>query len=171
MNQVAGEKPAARRAVIIYDTLFGNTKKIAEALQLGLNETGIETLCLNTKDVAFESLKGFDLIALGAPTQAFSSSRPMKEFLQRLKGVSLSGKYGFAFDTKLDSRLSGSAAKYIENELVDQGIQIILPRASALVEGNTKHSNLKGPEEIRFHQIGVQVGTALLAAKGRMIPA
>lgn len=41
----------------------------------------------------------------------------MKEFLERLKGVDLKGRDGFAFDTRLESRFSGSTAKFIEKKL------------------------------------------------------
>jgi hypothetical protein len=88
----------------------------------------------------------------------------MKEFLGKLKSIDLSGKYGFALDTKLDSRLSGSAAKFIEKELNNLGLQVIAPRESAIVFG-PKPYRLKEGEEKRFRQIGLQVGTAL-AARG-----
>ena len=83
----------------------------------------------------------------------------------------MSGKCGFAFDTKLDSRFSGSAAKLIENELSKLGLRIIVPRESAIVfslkeRGSIIGARLKEGEEKRFEQVGVQVGTALAAAVG-----
>jgi hypothetical protein len=95
----------------------------------------------------------------------------MKEFLGKLKSTDLSGKYGFAFDTKLDSRFSGSAAKFIEKELSNKGLQIIAPRESALVfslkeRGATTGARLKEGEEKRFEQVGLQVGAALAARAG-----
>jgi hypothetical protein len=95
----------------------------------------------------------------------------MKEFLAKLKSIDLSGKCGFAFDTKLDSRFFGSAAKFIEKELSNKGLQIIAPCESALVfslkeRGAVTGARLKEGEEKRFEQIGIQVGTDL-AARGR----
>jgi len=74
-----------------------------------------------------------------------------------------------SFDTRLGAPLSGSAAKFIEKELKNLGLQIIAPRESAIVFGVKKEegsARLKEGEEKRFEQIGTQVGTAL-AARGR----
>jgi len=159
------------RACVIFDTRYGNTEKVARSFETGLKEAGIQTVCVNAKDVAVDSLKQYDLICVGAPTEAFTASKPMKEFLGKLKSTDLSGKYGFAFDTKLDSRFSGSAAKFIEKELSNKGLQIIAPRESALVfslkeRGATTGARLKEGEEKRFGQVGLQVGSALAARVG-----
>jgi flavodoxin len=152
------------RACVIFDTRYGNTEKIAKSFETGLKEAGIETVCVNAKDVAVDSLKQYDLICVGAPTEAFTASKPMKEFLGKLKNVDLSRKHGFVFDTKLDWRFSGSAAKFIEKELNSLGLQIIAPRESAIVftlkeRGAITGARLKEGEEKRFEQIGLQVGT------------
>jgi flavodoxin len=157
------------RACIIFDTRYGNTEKIAKSFETGLKEAGAQTVCVNAKDVPIDSLKQYDLICVGAPTEWLSASKPMKEFLGKLKSTDLSGKHGFAFDTKFNAPLSGSAAKFIEKELKNLGLQIIAPRKSALVLGVKKEeggARLKEGEEKRFEQIGTQVGTAL-AARGR----
>lgn len=91
-----------------------------------------------------------------------TASRPMKKFLGKLKSIDISGKYGFAFDTKFDSRMSGSAAKFIEEKLKNLGLEIIAPRESAIVFGmNEKEGGaiLKEGEETRFEQIGLRIGT------------
>jgi flavodoxin len=157
------------RACIIFDTRYGNTEKIARSFETGLKQAGVPTVCVNAKDVAVESLKQYDLICVGAPTEWVTASKPMKEFLGKLKSTDLSGKHGFAFDTKLNAPLSGSAAKFIEKELKNLGLQIIAPRQSAIVLGAKKEqggARLKEGEEKRFEQIGTQVGTAL-PSRGR----
>ena len=76
--------------------------------------------------------------------------------------IDLSGKYGFAFDTKFDSRMSGSAAKFIEKELNRLRLKLIAPRESAIVLGIKEKdggARLKEGEEMRFEQIGLQIGT------------
>jgi flavorubredoxin len=151
--------------VVIYDSKYGNTEKIAESLTDGLKMAGIDAICVNTNDVQAESLKDYDFIAVGAPTQMFTASRPMKDFLAKLEGVQgLRGKYGFAFDTKFDSRMSGSAAKYIEKKLEDLGLAIVKPRQSAIVdktEGPLEHGALE-----TFEQIGFDIGTSLTRSIG-----
>ena len=157
------------RACVIFDTRYGNTEKIAKSFETGLKEAGIQTVCVNAKDVAVDSLKEYDLICVGAPTEWLTASKQIKEFLGKLRSVDLSGKYGFAFDTRLGAPLSGSAAKFIEKELKHLGLQIIAPRESAVVFGVKKEEGsmrLKEGEEKKFEQAGTQVGTAL-AAEGR----
>ena len=163
------------RACVIFDTRYGNTEKIAKSFETGLKEAGIQTVCVNAKDVVVDSLKQCDLICGGAPTEWLTASKPMKEFLGKLKSVDLYGKYGFAFDTKLDAPLSGSAAKFIEKELKNLGLQVIAPRESAIVlslkeRGAITGARLKEGEEKRFEQVGLQVGAALVARVG-MTPA
>jgi len=157
------------RACVIFDTRYGNTERIAKSFETGLKEAGVQTVCVNEKDVAIDSLNQYDLICVGAPTEWLTASKPMKEFLRKLKRTDLSGKYGFVFDTRLGAPLSGSAAKFIEKELKNLGLQIIAPRESAIVFGVKKEeggARLKEGEEKRFEQIGTQVGTAL-AVRGR----
>jgi flavodoxin len=155
------------KAIIIYHTRYGNTERIAKSLETGLKEaSGIQdVVCTNVRDVvsAIDSLKEYDIICIGAPTEGFSAPKPIKEFLGKLKRVNLAGNYGFAFDTKVDSKLSGSAAKFIEKELKSQGLQIVAPRESALVfalkeMGTITGAKLKEGEEKRFKEIGLQGG-------------
>jgi len=159
------------RACVIFDTRYGNTEKIAKSFETGLKEAGVQTVCVNSKDVVVDSLKQYDLICVGAPTEAFSASKPMKDFFGKLKSTDLSGKFGFAFDTKLDWRLSGSAAKFIEKELRNLGLQMITPRESAIVltlkeRGVITGARLKEGEQKKFEQIGLEVGGALAANVG-----
>ncbi len=122
-----------------------------------------------------ETPKEYDLIAVGAPTEWLSASKSMKEFLENLKIVDLSGKYGFAFDTKLSRPLSGSAAKLIEKELKNQGAKIIAEHESAIVYGtgsSMSSMTLKEGEGARFQEIGHRVGTVLVsAARGEALKA
>lgn len=149
-----------KRGVVIYDTRFGNTEEIAGALARGIRRH-IEADCLNIKDVDLGKLSDYTLIAMGAPTEAFSASKPMKEFMSKLLEKNLAGRYGFAFDTRYDSRLSGSAAKYIEGGLLRIGMNIVKPRASAFVEGRNEAVRLKDGEEQKFEDLGAAIGTAL----------
>lgn len=157
--------PNSRRAIVIFDTRYGNTEKIARSLETGLKEDGIQTDCASTKQVNLQTLSTYDLVALGAPTEWLSASKPMKEFLDDLEGMDLSGKFGFAFDTKLSRPLSGSASKLIEKELKKLGIGLVAPRESAIVfaTGSSMDTmTLKDGEEKRFEEIGRQVGKSLL---------
>lgn len=161
------------KAIIIFDTLYGNTEKIANSLANGLLKVGIEAKCVNVKDAQSKVVADYDLIAVGAPTHYFTSSKHMRQFLERLKGINLKGKAGFAFDTKLDSHLSGSASKFIEKRLAGLGLEIIRSRVSAIVIAQKKSDTggeaiLKEGMEELFEQVGNELGKLLDARSKRL---
>ncbi len=172
MSAISVEKTSGGwKAAVIYDSRYGNTEKIAMSLETGLKKANIETKSANIKNTDVASLKQYDLLCIGAPTEMFTTSKSMKEFLNTLSKVDLSGKLGFAFDTKFSSSLSGSAAKFIENKLRDYTISILVPRASAIVDklrGAPGDVMLKDGEQQRFEEIGKQIAAAL-AARGKTI--
>lgn len=165
------------KAIVIYHTRFGNTERIAKSLEIGLKETADiqDVVCTNVRDAVtdIDSLKEYDIICVGAPTEGFSAPKPIKQFLTKLKGFNLAGKYGFAFDTRVDSCLSGSAARFIEKELKSQGLQIVSPLESAIVfalkeMGTITDARLKEGEDKRFEQIGLHVGTASVQRSSKL---
>jgi flavorubredoxin len=154
------------RAIVIFDSKFGNTGSIAKSFAGGLERAGLDVDCLNMRDVNVGSLTDYDLIAVGAPTQAFTASKPMKDFLQKLEAVQdLKGKQGFAFDTRFASRLSGSASKYIEGRLSRLGMEIVRERQSAIVKKS--EGPLEEGEPETFDRIGFQIGTHLTKTPAR----
>jgi flavodoxin len=161
-NAVVGRKWSA---AVLYASRFGTTEIVARAFERGLKEAGMQTVCARTGDVAPESLKDQDLICLGGPTEVFTATRQVKDFLEAMGGLGMGGKFAFAFDTKLDSRMSGSAAKFIEHALDDRGLYLIAGRESAIVTsrkegGRIVGADLKEGEEERFEQLGVRIGKA-----------
>ncbi|HWJ81737.1 MAG TPA: flavodoxin domain-containing protein [Nocardioides sp.] len=64
------------QAYVLYESMFGNTEQIAMAVAEGLREAGYE---VKTGDVAWAPIGDpleSDLLVVGAPTHAFSLSRP-----------------------------------------------------------------------------------------------
>lgn len=62
------------KALVVYESMFGNTRAVAEAVAAGLGEYAEVTLT-NVDDVASSSVTDADLIVVGGPTHAFSMSR------------------------------------------------------------------------------------------------
>ena len=154
----------SERGVVIFDSKFGNTEKIAKSLAGGLMRAGVEAASANTGDIQIDSLTEFDLIAIGGPTQMFTASKPMKEFLIKLERVQgLTGKSGFAFDTKFGSAIAGSAAKYIEKRMEQMGMTIVKSRQSAIVL--TTEGPLKEGEMEAFEKIGYEIGNSIRKEK------
>jgi flavodoxin len=145
-----------KKAIIVYDTKFGNTEKIAKSLASGMKEQGIEVECVKVEKVQINKLKDYDLLAIGGPTHGFGMSKPIKDFVDKLKQVDLREKKVFAFDTKNRGRW-GSAAKGIEKRLQRIGLNLVKPCDSAIVLG------LKGPlqdgMERKFNQIGAELAS------------
>jgi flavorubredoxin len=160
---IMNEPGKSERAIVIFDSKFGNTGAIAKSFAGGLQRAGFKVDCLNIRDVTLGTLVDYDLIAIGAPTQALTASKPMKDFLGKLDGIeALRGKRAFAFDTKFDSRISGSASKYIENKLSKLGMEIVKHRQSAIVKKT--EGPLRDGEPETFDQVGFEIGTSLTKA-------
>jgi flavorubredoxin len=156
-----------KKALVLYNSLYGNTRAVAMSLAAGIREVGVETDCLGIDEVDVEQIPSYDLIAIGGPTHILRPSKDMKEFLQKLKALDLRGRAGFAFDTRNHSRmnsrsllmLENSAARSIESSMKRCKIRMIVPRESAIVEGREGPLDV-GVEE-RFLEIGKDLGRFL----------
>jgi flavorubredoxin len=148
------------KAVIVYYSMFGNTKKIAESLAEGLRSGGVDSSVVKAEEVKIDELGEFDLLCVGSPVHAWNASKPIKEFLERLNAVSgLSGKKAFAFDTKAKSRLAGDASGKIERKLKALGFVVLKPHTSAIVLG--REGPLDDGSESKFKQLGMEMAKSL----------
>ena len=86
------------KAIVIYDSQFGNTEKIAQTIRDALSDTA-ETRLMRASSVAPRDLMAADLLVIGSPTQRFHPTEPVDRFL---KGTSLRGMRAAAFDTRFD---------------------------------------------------------------------
>jgi flavorubredoxin len=145
------------KALVVYDSVFGNTEKVARALARGLEDGGVGVECVRVDAVKFDELSGNDLLVIGGPVHGWNVSKPIKEFLERLKSMEgLSGKKAFAFDTKMGrSMLAGDAGGKIERKLKSLGLKIIKAHASAVVKG--RQGPLEEGSEETFKQLGTEL--------------
>ena len=152
-----------KKAIVVYDSRFGNTEKIARALAQGMAKQGVEVDCGRIDEVDIDKLAEYDLLVIGGPTHMIGMSEPMKSFMKRLKIVDIKGIKGFAFDTRNESRmnkkswfmLENSAARRIEGKMKSMKVRTVRPRESALVIGR-EGPLVEGMEEA-FEQIGVEI--------------
>jgi len=144
-----------KRAIVIYDTKFGNTEKVARVLARGMEKQGVKVDCVKVDEVDVNKLVTYDFLAIGGPTHAFGVSKPMKAFLEKLRSVDVKGKKAFAFDTKLKSRWAGSAGKRIEKTLKGLGMSVVKPHSSAIVK--VAEGPLEEGMEEMFEQIGGEI--------------
>jgi len=89
------------KALVVYDSVFGNTEKVAQAIGAALASQA-EVHMLRVGDVKPEHLTGLDALLVGSPTRAFSATPAMKAWLRRLAPASLKGVKVAAFDTRAD---------------------------------------------------------------------
>jgi flavodoxin len=155
------------RAMVIYDSNYGNTERVARALARGLEKGGATVDCLKIDQVDAGDLRGYEFIAIGGPTHMIRPSKAMKGFLDGLGAVDLKGLKGFAFDTRNESRMNGrqwlvlenSAARVIEGVLKRRKVEIVRPRHSAKVEG--REGPLDDGTEEEFMEIGAEIASKL----------
>ena len=55
------------KSIVIYHSITGNTKKIAEAIHAGMSQTSEQSDIARLKDVDINDLVDYDLIGLGSP--------------------------------------------------------------------------------------------------------
>jgi len=120
------------KILIIYDSFFGNTEKIAMEMGKTLGR-GNDVTVLRITEAHQDALAGVNLLMVGSPTRAFKPSAPIRSFLKHIPSGTLSGVKVAAFDTRVvmdevDSRMLhvlvkwfGYAAKPIADRLVKKG--------------------------------------------------
>ncbi len=119
------------KSLVIFDTYFGNTKKIAEEIANQLKTTAVNVCGFNNSQ-----LEDLELIIVGSPTRAFGPTENMKKFLKKLPEIN--GIKIVAFDTRMDTdkapseilkfmaKRFGFAAEKIEKKLIKKGGEKVL---------------------------------------------
>lgn len=126
------------RGVVVYDTSYGNTKKIAETIADVLKESGIEVDLFDVKDAKKLSAKDYDFLALASPTRMNTMSWTIKRFIGRLKSEEWANKPFIAFDTELAGVIEkngASAAEKIAERLREKKMNQFLPVLKTAVLG------------------------------------
>jgi menaquinone-dependent protoporphyrinogen IX oxidase len=135
------------KGIVVYDTSYGNTKKIAETIAETLKESGIEVDLFYVKDVKKLSGKDYDFFVLGSPTKFGTMSFAVRGFLGKVRSEEWMNKPFAAFDTEnpenversLAEKKEWSAAEKIAEKLREKKMNQTLPVLKALVLGQ------KGP--------------------------
>ncbi|PKL74537.1 MAG: nitric oxide synthase [Candidatus Melainabacteria bacterium HGW-Melainabacteria-1] len=106
VNSFAREVKIAMKALVIYDSFFGNTAQIAEAIGKSL-ATGADVEVKPVGDVSPAQLQILQLLVIGSPTRGFRPTEAIQSFIEQLPRETLNGLATAAFDT----RISGQAIK------------------------------------------------------------
>ena len=172
------------RALVVYESAFGNTEEIARAIAEGLS--GHMPVDVVEVGVAPNRVgREVDLLVTGGPTHGFSMSRASTrddaakksagQIVSRGQGIrewlardrELNPGSAAAFDTRFEKPrwLTGSAARAAEKRLRQLGCRIATPAESFFVSGTTGPL-LEGEIE-RARQWGERVGSLVQGAASR----
>ncbi len=156
--------------LVIYDSIFGNTEKIARAIGQELAKSG-QGETLRVSDVGAGQLADLDLLVVGSPTRAFQPTPAVKDLLKSLPGSALKGIQAAAFDTRMDVKevnnliltvmagIFGYAAGTIAGVLKQKGALVLTPEGDFFVTGS------EGPLHDGEMERAAQWAARLAAAK------
>ena len=134
------------KAIIVYDSVYGNTEKIAKAIGEVISESG-EVKVARPSEVNLSELEYIDLLVVGSPTHAGRPTKPVQEFLSKIPQKALENVSTAAFDTGISGegkgigtrivvKIFGYAAGRIAGRLKSKGSHQAVPPAGFIVEGN-----------------------------------
>jgi flavodoxin len=144
------------KSLVVYDSVFGNTKKIAKAIKSGL-EAKTSSKLIHAEDIKPVHLKDLDLLVVGSPTHGGWFMESVKDFIQSIpeddfKKLQVASfdtsmpKNGNGFFVNLITKIFGNAAPRILHNFEKRGAEVI-DSAVFLVIG--KEGPLKEGEEAR----------------------
>lgn len=129
----ADDRPL-QTAVVIFDSHYGKTRAVAEALARGIRSEGVATEVVSIAEAGQRAVDTFDLLAIGSPAHLLTSSRAVHRFLRGLRRIPrIAGRYGYAFETRLRHHPAG-AGHQIEAALVNAGLRVVRTYDTAVIE-------------------------------------
>jgi flavorubredoxin len=122
------EQKPCKKAIVVYDTMWQSTQKMAEAIITGLAEMGVEAKPMHLRashrsDVITEIMDAGAVI-VGSPTLNNGLFPTVMDFLTYMKGLKPKKKIAAAFGSY---GWSGEAVKLINKELEEMKFEIIDP--------------------------------------------
>jgi len=123
-------------ALVVYDSQYGDTQRIAQAIADTLGEFG-EARALRLDPAHPVELQGVDLFILGCPTQGWRPTPAIQSFLEETSSEELRGLGGACFDTRfrLPRFMTGSAANVMAGKLREKGVSLLVAPESFFVKG------------------------------------
>lgn len=135
------------KVVIVYDSVFGNTEMIAQAIA-GSKVENITIDLRRVGDVTIDELSGVKTLIIGSPTRQFKATGATDRFLNQFTKDSLNGVKIAAFDTRMTEaeinsnkflsfmvKLFGYAAEKISKRLKKLGGVVVAPPVGFYVKG------------------------------------
>ena len=154
------------QTVVVYDSKFGNTERIADAIARGVGTLG-SVLVMDTAEATGTGQGPAgrpDLMLLGGPTQKRAPSPALRAFIDALP-ASLRGVPVATFDTRYrgSTWIMGSAAAEAAKVLRKAGGKLVAPPESFFIGrgGPLERQTLEAGEIERAEAWGRAVGAAV----------
>ncbi len=145
------------KTLVVYDSVYGFTEKIARAIGSGISG---EVKVIKVSELKFGEVDGADLLIVGSPTQGGKPLKPVQAWLDTLPESAVKAKKVAVFDTRLPAKwvkLFGYAAGKIADNLKKKGANLVGEPEAFFVKA------AKGPlvdgEEDRARGWGSKVST------------
>ncbi|MGD9397539.1 MAG: flavodoxin domain-containing protein [Candidatus Thorarchaeota archaeon] len=151
-----------KKVLIIYDTMFGNTRKLALELATGIQQNDeIITKVANGDGLETEDLSKFDGVLFGGPTRAFRATRGAMNSIKRAGEIGLDGKVVSTFGTYMVGKES-RGVRGMDKKLrkVARDAKVISPGFSVKVEG--PRGPIEAEEIPKAHEWGRSFGLEVL---------
>ncbi len=102
------------RALVAYDSDFGNTRQAAEEIARGISMSGLvaTTIVADVERLTPARVEEFDILVIGSPNHRGNASIRVRRFIRRLGGKGFQGKRLAVFDTCC-ARQTGRASRQI----------------------------------------------------------
>lgn len=132
------------KALVIYDSVFGNTERVARAIGAALG-TPDEVTVLQVGAFTPDALAGVEVLFVGSPTRGFRPTPAISAFLAALAADALKGVKAAAFDTRIPLELiknrvfrwivkqGGYADRLIAKALTARGPDLPIPSDGFIV--------------------------------------
>jgi flavodoxin len=119
--------------IIMWDSKFGNTQKLAQTMKAALADS--HSVQLRPADQGLRDAHGVDVLLVGGPTHGHGASQPLKSALTGLPEGTLLGTRVATFDTRfrLPKLMTGSAASTATKLLKRAGASPMAPSESFFV--------------------------------------
>lgn len=114
--------------LVIYDSNYGNTGKVAEKIAEALETKAVKISALNPND-----LTNYELIIVGTPIIGWKPTVNMQAFLEKLPN--LEGKKVTTFDTRVKLFIHGDAMGKVADSLTSVGATLIVESMAFYVAG------------------------------------
>jgi len=129
------------KAMIIYDSKYGNTRLVAETVAEAMGEVAdIEATVREIKTVDLTQITDSDAILVGSPNHMGKATRRTRKFIDSLGQADLKGKMAAVFDTYIGKDFE-KAVKKMEEQITARipDLKLVTPGLSIRVSG------MKGP--------------------------